>query len=600
MQKEEFNNNFGVVEVKTNTHFTCYTNIQISWTFKAKIDLPQKSRLRFLIPRDFPQPQINNINDDNFISFECSLDKYDFNVAIGKSFPDKIAEFGFKEASSIIEKNKKVRREISFNNGVPVFVTLPKAFPAGESISLHYDIFFDNGRSPEKISFLTSIDPAGKGEAPYSGFYRLDDFFLPIYPSKPEKLLVVIPSTLKLNETFKIKTSLIDKGGQLIEKNVDAKYSVPKDIILDGNSGIITNIGDFIINAEYAGIKANSNICEVREIEEDNKIFWGDIHLHSNVSDGALTPKEQLIRARDTYHLDFASITDHDDELCYFVSKEDWDSQKKLAKDFSSDSEFIALMGSEYSERYFDGDRNVYYRNVDVPVLRFSDEDANNPNKLWNRLKKLGKKQALTIPHHPSSKCIGVNWEYHDSELERLVEIFSCWGSSEGDGCPRQIPEGEKTDHKSKSVKSALEKGFKFGIVASGDMHAGYPGCAGKVAVLAKELSRESIFNALWNRNVYATTGDRIILDVEINGHKMGEAFFSQASRNIKINVKNNSNISKIVIVKNSNETIHNVSGNNVDIEIIDYPERNEDWIYIRVECSNKELAWSSPFWIKK
>ena len=59
-------------------------------------------------------------------------------------------------------------------------------------------------------------------------------------------------------------------------------------------------------------------------------------------------------------------------------------------------------------------------------------------------------------------------------------------------------------------MHAALERGFRPGIIASSDDHLGYPGAYGEglAGVLAKELSREAILDALWKRRTIAVTGD--------------------------------------------------------------------------------------------
>ena len=70
-------------------------------------------------------------------------------------------------------------------------------------------------------------------------------------------------------------------------------------------------------------------------------------------------------------------------------------------------------------------------------------------------------------------------------------------------------------------LREFLNQGGKTGFVGSTDTHEGKP--AAKTAVLARELTRPAIFDALRHRRNYAVFNARIVLDFKINGHVMGE-----------------------------------------------------------------------------
>src|SRR4051812_17789511 len=79
----------------------------------------------------------------------------------------------------------------------------------------------------------------------------------------------------------------------------------------------------------------------------------------------------------------------------------------------------------------------------------------------------------------------------------------------------------------------AFDMGYIVGVMCNSDGHKGRPGAEGPGAgqfgiangltcVLAEELTRASIFEALKSRRCYGTTGARMILDFEIDGNVMG------------------------------------------------------------------------------
>ena len=94
------------------------------------------------------------------------------------------------------------------------------------------------------------------------------------------------------------------------------------------------------------------------------------------------------------------------------------------------------------------------------------------------------------------------------------------------------------------SAQDALALGHRIGFVGGTDSHHAQPGrntCSmagvdfhdhitgGLTAVIAPELTREAIIQALRERRCYATTGARMVLDFRVNGHGMGEEFTTAA-----------------------------------------------------------------------
>jgi hypothetical protein len=106
-------------------------------------------------------------------------------------------------------------------------------------------------------------------------------------------------------------------------------------------------------------------------------------------------------------------------------------------------------------------------------------------------------------------------------------------------------------------------------------------------------------------RHAYAAT-DNIILDVQaIDGdriHVMGDIFEAK-TRNVqfKIQVLGTDRITRLDIVKNNTFAF---SRDGTDKELtVDYvdasPRQGENYYYVRVQQIDRNMAWSSPIWIK-
>lgn len=214
---------------------------------------------------------------------------------------------------------------------------------------------------------------------------------------------------------------------------------------------------------------------------------------------------------------------------------------------------------------------------------------------------------------------MGVNWELgHDPESERLVEIYSVWGNSErpaGEGNPRPIRtlKGEKDGQ---HVVDALRRGYRFGIIGGGDIQDGRPGDElhtlqkkpehyalswrqGIVGVWAPKLTRQAVFEALWNRRVFATTNVRVFLDFRVCGHPMGAQVRHIGPRPIAIRAASEVAIATIEIVKNGRDAMR-IAPNQCDVvwNQMDAETDAPAWYYARLTRADGEMAWSSPVWV--
>jgi hypothetical protein len=140
-----------------------------------------------------------------------------------------------------------------------------------------------------------------------------------------------------------------------------------------------------------------------------------------------------------------------------------------------------------------------------------------------------------------------------------VIETYSEWGNAEHDRAPypyiRHTECGRWTRN---TLHHFLAQGHRLGIVASTDDHLGYPGAyrEGLAAILATELTRDAIFDALRHRRTYAVTGDRIRLDFQVNGHIMGTQMPYTRQRELTVTVTGWDQLDRVEILKN-NRVLH-------------------------------------------
>ena len=386
-------------------------------------------------------------------------------------------------------------------------------------------------------------------------------------------------------------------------------------------------------------LKATSNPILCNSSAPTRRPLWGMIHAHAELSDGLGTIHHYFEYMRDEVGLDFGALTEHD----HLSETPDafWQQIQATAEKYNQPGHFITFLAFEWAKwvRKGYGDRNVYYLNDQRPIYRSEEADYPHPTDLFRALKD---ETALIIPHHPASNGNHCDWQDHEPEKERLVEIYSSWGSSErsvNDGNPFPMRPARRGTNLAPDagevptgfVQRALALGWRVGFTGGGDDHYGHPGDnirigwppfqykAGLMALWANEKSRESIWDALWQRRTYATTGARMIVRFTLNGHEMGSILALdddpelESARRIEVEVHGTATIQKIEIVRN-NQNVYTELCEEKDVAVhwedqatlatINLPaarwsRRPFTFYYLRITQSDGEMAWASPIWIE-
>lgn len=396
-----------------------------------------------------------------------------------------------------------------------------------------------------------------------------------------------------------------------------------------------------VVTSHYGDVRYASNAILITRHDEP-QLYWGVIHGHTEHSDGIGTAEDYFTCLRDHNRLDFGAISDHDHE--WETTDEDWEVIQRVTAQSNEPGHFVTLLGYEWAKwrKNGDGDRNVYYDADYQPMYRSGDGHYPTPAALFAALRP---HRALVIPHHTANEGNWCDFKDHDPELERLVEIYSIWGSAERSvhegnpypmrygRCPRtgvcQVPIdiAEKPEG---FVQRALAMGRRFGFTGGGDDHDGHPGDPiatgaepfrhrdGLMAVWATELTRAAIFQAMYDRRCYATTGARIIALFSVAGAPMGAELEVARQpelareRTISAYVVGQTRLAEVEVIRN-NETVHRVFGDGAELELtwtdrepldkialtpVDQSAPRFVFYYLRVLQSDGEMAWISPVWI--
>ena len=370
------------------------------------------------------------------------------------------------------------------------------------------------------------------------------------------------------------------------------------------------------VREKNGDMSAEGNPIVVRSQAPRERIYWGDIHTHTMFSDGRGTPDETYDFGKRISALDFTAVTDHS----FLVEDWMWDELKKSAARFNQPGRFITFLAFEWSgQSDVGGDHNVYTTDPDMPIVRcysyFNYQNLrmyHGPNKGANHVDDLFRtlmprfrnENVMVIPHYGGRHA---NPAFHNPQLQRNIEIVSDHRRSE--------------DWASKF----LENGWRLGIIGSTDNHAGNAGFgirragtkggeAGEVfeptspaengtalvAVYAPQLTREGIFQGLYHRRTYATTGTRIVLDFAIDNAPMGSEIRTTTAPRITASAEGTAPIKLLRVVKNGS-VVYSISPGGLSANLTfqdgsgDYDRK---YYYIDLVQDDGKKAISSPIWV--
>jgi len=467
--------------------------------------------------------------------------------------------------------------------------------------------------------FKTFVDALGQGKyLPLAESPAIE-----IAAAEPSRLRVVMPSDAVLGEPTWCLVRAEDRYGNPAPSYDGTVHLAPADgdpaalashrftpadggafrfePVLFRQSGVQTLT---VTDGRYA---ATSNPVRVVASRPKKTLLWGDLHGHTLFSDGRGTVEEYYDFAENVAGLDFAAVTDHAFELVDAM----WAHSKAVTNRANQPGRFVTFQAYEWSGTTKQGgDHNCYFLGADPPLYRSTNyycpdnlQMGHDPapklahvTDLFAALERhLTDRNVFCIPHFGGRRG---NPDYHNSKVQRLIEIFS----------EHRRSEDWATTH--------LIAGSRLGIMASTDNHFGNPGYGylkptydwpnqeigmAALAVQTPEHTREAIFHALYDRRVYATSGERIVLDFSVNGQPMGSELSADSPPLLAVEVIGTAPIASVEIKRNS-RTVHTLEPGTTEARLqwrdTQFNPDRPCYYYVRIVQQDGEEAISSPVWL--
>ncbi len=594
------------------------------FTYTTATPLPKGTRLRFDLqskgrPIDWQIPDTNLKEKANLIWAE---------LPGGKIIPAKALEKPYS----------------SFE------FTLPVEIKGSESFSIvmgtkDKDVA-KKGNACQKVAhrrrpFNLYIDTKGKGD-----YKEPEVFALDVRGNILKTLKIVAPSLVARNKRFDVIVRFEDVYGNLtsnapegtlislnyenLRENLNWKLFVPETGFIALPNLYFNEAGLYKIQLRNLKTEETFLSPPIKCLPESSlSLYWGLLHGETDRTDSAENIEAYLRYIRDEKSLQFVATSCFDSEE--ETSNDVWKKIVQQIAEFNEDERFVAILGFQWmGDPKTEGLRHFIYTKDAKPILRRKDTKNNSLKKIY---KTHNPKDILSIPSFTMGKPTLFDFDDYYFEYERVAEIYNAWGSSEclaKEGNDYPIKGGKKgiSESAEGSIQKALNAGCRFGFVAGGYDDRGSYGALfdtdqaqytpGLTAILAKEHTRNSLLEALNNHSCYATTGEKIVVSLNIANFPMGSEIETQSRPGLEFNrhitgfAIGTEPITQAVLIRNGKiwrklEIKNGIAEFEIDdseqLDQITLKSTKENqlpfaYYYLRVTQADGHTAWSSPIWV--
>jgi hypothetical protein len=526
---------------------------------------------------------------------------------------------------------------------------LPAELPAGSNFTIVISSLKESkndGNRAQTVAqrrrpFLLYVDPSGKGK-----FEDPEVFTMDIKGNVLQSIRLIVPSFVARNKRFDVVIRFEDQYGNLtnnapdetlielshdhLRENLKWKLFVPETGFLTLPNLYFNEAGFYTITLRNLKTKeifySAPIICFP---ENDKSLYWGTVHGESEKIDSTENIENCLRHFRDEKAYNFIAVSPF--ESAEETSNELWKSLNQSVVDFYEEDRFVTFVGFQWvGVAGEEGVRQIIFAKDNKPILRKKETKTNTLKKIY---KSYAPKEIISIPCFTMGKGFHYNFKEFSPEYERVVEIYNAWGSSEctaKEGNMRPISIQGKLgiqETAEGSIQKALQKNYRFGFVAGGlddrgiyssffesDQIQYSPGLTG---IVAKGYNRESLFEALYNRSCYATTGERMLLDFQLSGLPMGSETNTTEKPGLRVNrhlsgyVAGTEELKKVEIIRNGTVIkTYNPKANTFEFAYDDLiplekavlkAENKQPpfaYYYVRAIQEDGHIAWGSPVWV--
>lgn len=383
--------------------------------------------------------------------------------------------------------------------------------------------------------------------------------------------------------------------------------------IIDEHGIIYTPTSDLAEGEHTVRLVVKDNAATVNQAEvswefyvgeEEYNFYFGQLHSHTNISDGQGSLDDAYKWARDNGNADFFAVTDHsnwldndkDSENITDVNQStsaEWKQMNAAADKFNKDGEFIAIAGYEMTWSGSTGGWG-HINTYNTPWFASRTNSAMDLKAYYQKLAQ--SPNSLSQLNHPGTTFgdfgdFGFYSEAVDNVVN-LIEVGNGEGPVRGSG---YFPSYEY-------YTRALDKGWHLAPSNNQDNHKGnwITSNDARTVVLATSLTRDSIFDAVREMHVYASEDKNLEMMYKVNGNIMGATLDAPETLHITIDINDpdeSDKIGKVSIISNGGKVIDSKTFDDNEALWELELDAQYSYYYVRVDQEDKDIAVTAPVW---
>ena len=342
------------------------------------------------------------------------------------------------------------------------------------------------------------------------------------------------------------------------------------------------------------------------------RLYFGQLHSHTNISDGAGTVEEAFTHASNVDNLDFLAVTDHSNsfdnesdasvdlgaDLLSSETSSEWVQGHKAAKDATKD-DFVGIYGFEMT--WSDGFGHINTFNTPGFESRSNSEFGNKSGSTegyqnyYKKLVEVG--SSLSQFNHPGTTFGDFqDFAFYDPQVDQRITLIEVGNGEGAIGSSGYFPSYEY-------YTRALDKGWHVAPTNNQDNHKGNWGDSNtaRSVVLASDLSEEAIYDAIRNYRVYATEDNDLSILYSLNGNAMGSILSEQengVTLTAQITDPTDTADMKVEVIVNGglvldSQTLTDGKGT----VTFTFDSNDYSYYYLRVTQADQNIAVTAPVW---
>ena len=342
---------------------------------------------------------------------------------------------------------------------------------------------------------------------------------------------------------------------------------------------------------------------------EGYQLYFGQLHAHTNISDGAGTVEEAFEHAAGVDNLDFLAVTDHSNSF-----DSEGNSQVDLGTDLTNVSDewkqgheaaaavtgkdFVGLYGFEMT--WSDGFGHINTFNTPGFESRSNSEFGNKSGSTegyQNYYEKLVEvEDSLSQFNHPGTTFGDFqDFAFYDPQVDQRITLIEVGNGEGAIGSSGYFPSYEY-------YTRALDKGWHVAPTNNQDNHKGNWGDSNtaRSVVLASDLTEEGIYDAIRNYRVYATEDNDLSILYALNGNAMGSILSKQDAVEITAQISDPTDTAdmKVEVIVNGGLVIgtQTVTGGSGTVTF-HFDSNEYSYYYLRITQADQNIAVTAPVW---